>query len=186
MQDIRISLIVAVAENGVIGAGNQLLWHLPADMKHFKTLTTGHCIIMGRKTYESIGRPLPNRMNIIITRSPNFKAEGCFVVYSLEEAIRCAGGMERGAVTMKQGMNDIDSGSESFQLFIIGGGEIYRQALPLVHTIYLTEVKHSFVGDTCFPDLNATEWQEISRISHPADEKNLYAYDFVELSRMPR
>lgn len=165
----EVAIIVAVAQNGVIGGNNQLLWHLPADMKHFKTLTIGHTIVMGRKTYESIGRPLPNRVNVIISRNADFKADGCMVVASLAEAL-----------------NAHYSILTTHTTFIIGGAEIYRQALPFTDKIYLTKVKASFEGDTYFPILNPEEWQEIARNPHTADEKNLYDYDFVELVRVRR
>ena len=115
---------------------------------------------MGRKTYESIGRPLPNRTNVVISRQPGYSAAGCMVVASLTEALATAQAEET--------------------VFVIGGGEIYQQALPLADKIYLTEVSHWVAGDTTFPALSPSQWLEISRISHPADEKNLYAYDFVE------
>lgn len=156
-----LSLIAAVGRNGVIGKDNQLLWYLPADLQHFKRLTTGHAIVMGRKTYESIGRPLPNRTNIVVTRQPDFRVSGCVVVPSLEEAM---GGLTNDA-------------------FVIGGGELYALALPLVDKIYLTEVSASPEGDTFFPTLNLIDWQEISRTHHPADDRHAYAFDFVELER---
>lgn len=171
----KVAIIVAVAQNGVIGGNNQLLWHLPADMKHFKTITTGHTVVMGRKTYESIGRPLPNRVNVVISRNPDFKVEGCTLVASLEEAIT------------PQSLNTHHSIlTLHTTIFIIGGAEIYRQALPFTDKIYLTEVKASFEGDTYFPILNPEEWQEIARNPHTADEKNLYDYDFVEIVRVRR
>lgn len=155
-----IHLVVAVAENGAIGKDNQLLWHLPDDLKQFKKLTSGHTVVMGRKTYESIGKPLPNRTNVIITRNENYEAPGCIVVSSLEEAIR----------------------TES-DVYIIGGAEIYQQALPLTDRIHLTEVQTSVEGDTFFPKLDSAEWHELSRETHPTDEKHRYAFDFVELER---
>jgi dihydrofolate reductase len=158
-----VSAIVAMAENRVIGKNNQLPWHLPADLKHFKELTTGHSIIMGRKTYESIGKPLPNRENIILTRDKNYQAEGCKVVHAIEEAIKLA--------------------AHNKELFIIGGAEIYQQAMPYIHRIYLTVVHHYFEGDTYFPALN-NEWREISNERHEADEKNDYAFSFVVLERI--
>ena len=171
----ELAIIVAVAQNGIIGGNNQLLWHLPADMKHFKTLTTGHTIVMGRKTYESIGRPLPNRVNVIISRNPDFKADGCTVVATLAEAINPSSLITHYSLS-----------TTSNTIFIIGGAEIYHQALPFTDKIYLTEVKASFEGDTYFPTLNPEEWQEIARNPHTADEKNLYDYDFVELVRVRR
>ncbi|MCU0469712.1 MAG: dihydrofolate reductase [Arcicella sp.] len=162
---MKLSLIVAVAENGVIGNNNQLIWHLPNDLKQFKRLTTGHCIIMGRKTFDSIGKPLPNRTSIIISRNADFKVIDCFTVDSLEKAISIA--QEKGET----------------EAFIIGGAEIYRQTLPFVDKIYLTEVHHSFEGDTFFPKINGTIWRETSREDFGRDEKHLYPYSFVTLEK---
>ena len=172
-----------MAQNRAIGKNNQLLWHLPADLKHFKAITTGHAVVMGRKTYESIGRPLPNRTNIVISRNADFKAEGCLVVNSLEEAIKeCKAKSEK----VKEGNleNTLHFTLSPFTLFIIGGAEIYRQALPLTDKIYLTEVKVDLEGDAYFPELRTEEWKEIARNAHTADEKNQYDYDFVELVRV--
>lgn len=155
---MTISIIVAADENNVIGKDNDLIWHLPADLKHFKNLTTGHHAIMGRKTYESIGRPLPNRTFIVITRNADYKAEGCIVVNSLEDGIK--------AVT-----NDDEA-------FIIGGAEIYRQALEHTDKIYLTRVHHEFEGDTYFPELRETEWKLAESRRMEPDEKNKYACSF--------
>lgn len=135
----RISIIVALSENRVIGRDNRLPWHIPDDLKRFKRLTTGHAIIMGRKTYESIGRPLPQRTNIIITRDKTFSVEGCVVVHSLDEAVRFAQKLE---------------GPEG-EIFIIGGGQIFEQALPLVDRLYLTVVRGTHEGDVFFPDYSA-------------------------------
>lgn len=162
---MKLSLIVAVAKNHVIGNKNQLIWHLPNDLKQFRRLTTGHCIIMGRKTFESIGKPLPNRTSVIISRNPDFKIEGCITVDSLENAISEAKKIE------------------NEEAFIIGGAEIYRLSLPLVDKIYLTEVHHSFEGDTTFPEIDKSIWQEIHREDFETDEKHQYPYSFVELSR---
>lgn len=162
-----ISIIVATAENNVIGKDNQLLWKLSVDMKQFKALTTGHSIIMGRKTFESIGRALPNRTNIVISRQSNFVLpEGVLQANSLENA-------------MEMAQNE----AESEEIFIIGGGNVYKQALHITEKIYLTEVKASLEGDAFFPKLDAAEWTETSRISHAKDEKNEYDFDFVELVR---
>lgn len=155
-----ISLIVAMDKNRLIGNNNQLPWHLPADLKHFKEITTGHPIIMGRKTYESIGKPLPNRKNIIITRQPDFNAQGCIVANSIEDAVKKAGNPE--------------------EIFIIGGTEIFKQSLDLADKIYLTEIHHSFDGDTYFPNLD-NKWKETERVTFNPDEKNLYPYSFVTL-----
>ncbi len=162
---MKLSIIVAVAENGVIGHNNQLIWRLPEDLKMFKRLTSGHPIIMGRKTFESIGKPLPNRTSIIITKNPEFQIEGCITVHSLEEAIEAA--------------NEI----EENEAFIIGGAEIYRLALPFADKIYLTEVHHAFEGDTFFPAIDKELWEEVNRTDHDIDEKHLYKYSFVELEK---
>ena len=162
---MKLSLIVAVAENGVIGHHNQLIWHLPNDLKQFKRLTTGHCIIMGRKTFESIGKPLPNRTSIIISRNPDFQIEGCITVDSLENAIKKAQELE------------------NEETFVIGGAEIYRLSLPKVNKIYLTEVHHAFEGDTFFPVIDKTVWQETYREDFETDEKHSYKYSFVELGK---
>jgi dihydrofolate reductase len=162
---MKLSLIVAVAENGVIGHNNQLIWHLPNDLKQFKRLTTGHCIIMGRKTFESIGKPLPNRTSIIISRNLDFQIEGCITVNSLENAILAAKKIE------------------NEETFIIGGAEIYRLALPIIDKIYLTEVHHIFEGDTSFPVIDKTIWQETHREDFEIDEKHIVKYSFVEMER---
>lgn len=162
---MQISLIVAAAQNGVIGRDNQLIWHLPEDLKQFRRMTTGHPIIMGRKTFESIGKPLPNRTSIVITRNHNWSFDGVVVVNSLVEAIEVA----------RQTGTD--------EAFVIGGAEIYRHALPIVDKIYLTEVKVNFEGDAYFEILNPTDWQEISRIHHTTDAKHAVAFDFVALEK---
>lgn len=133
-----LSIIVAVAENGVIGDKNTLLWHISEDLKHFKALTTGHPVLMGRKTYESIGRPLPNRTNVVITHQA-VEIPGCRVVHSLDEALALFGPDE--------------------ELFVIGGGEIYAQALPRAERLYLTRVFHHYEGDTRFPAWDEDEWR---------------------------
>lgn len=162
-----ISIIVAKTENGVIGKDNQLLWRLSADLKQFKALTTGHSVIMGRKTFESIGRPLPNRMNIVISRQKNISfPEGVLQAHSLEKAIEIA---------------KTHAGNE--EVFIIGGGNVYEQALAISDKVYLTEVKTIIEGDAFFADLDKNIWQETSRTSHLKDEKNEYDFDFVEFLR---
>lgn len=161
-----ISAIVAMSENRVIGDDNHLPWHLPADLKHFKALTTGHPILMGRKTYESIGRPLPNRTNIIMTRNPSYQVAGCTVVTSIDKAIEHASAI---------GSNEI---------FIIGGAEIYQQLLPHIERIYLTVVHETFEGDAFFPELNPREWKESVSIAHLADADNEYDYTFSTLERI--
>ncbi|WP_044171926.1 dihydrofolate reductase [Flectobacillus major] len=158
---MKLSIIVAAATNGVIGHNNQLIWHLPEDLKMFKRRTTGHVIIMGRKTFESIGKPLPNRTTIIISRNPEYRVEGCITVGSLEEAIAQAQQIEPS------------------EAFVIGGAEIYRLALPLADIVYLTEVLQGFEGDAFFPSLEPTVWQEIERTDFVIDEKHAVPFSFV-------
>ena len=160
-----VSIIVAVAENGVIGAGNKLIWHLSEDLKNFKKLTTGHHIIMGRKTYESIGRPLPNRVSVIVTRNPDYRQKGCEVVNSISEAVELA-----------------ESRQES-EAFIIGGGQIYQDALLSVDKIYFTRVHHHFEGDVFFPGLKQEEWNVLSEASFQQDEKHKYSFTMYEMKR---
>ena len=163
-----ISLIAAVAENQVIGKDNDLVWSLPKDMKYFMDTTERHCILTGRKNYESIPekyRPLNNRTNIIITRSENYDAPGAIVVSSISEGIEYA----------KQ------KGEK--ELFVIGGGTIYCQTLKWADRLYITEVKGEFEGDTYFPEFDKTEWNEVSRNSNKSDEKHAVAYDFVVYER---
>lgn len=160
-----IKLIVAKASNNVIGDKNNLIWHLPNDLKHFKTITTGHPIIMGRKTYESLGRPLPNRTNIIITRDQSFIDDKIIVTHSLDQALEKA--------------KDINE-----DVFIIGGGEIYKQAMEYVDVIYITEVHHEFNGDTYFPEIDEESFEEVERVHHMKDEKHPYAYSFVTYKRI--
>ncbi|WP_342647944.1 dihydrofolate reductase [Mucilaginibacter sp. CSA2-8R] len=159
---MNIYIVVAIATNNAIGKNNQLLWHLPNDLKHFKEITSGHTVIMGRKTYESVGRPLPKRRNIVVTRQA-IEIPGCEVASSIQEAIAI-------------GRRDSD-------LYIIGGAEIYRQALPLTDSIYLTIVHQAFEADTFFPEIKPEEWLEVSRENHEPDEKNPLPYSFVTLKR---
>ena len=156
-----ISQIVAVSTNGVIGKDNDLIWRLSSDLKYFKKITTGHHIIMGRKNYESIGRPLPNRTSVIITRNKDYKAEGCIVVHSLEDAL------------------DVARKNNETEACIIGGGEVYKISMPLTDKIYLTEVHENFEGDTYYPSIDKKIWKEVSRESFKADEKNAHDYSFV-------
>ena len=157
-----LSAVVAISENNAIGKNNQLLWHLPADLKHFKLITSGHTIIMGRKTFDSLGRPLPNRRNIVITRQQMF-IPGCELVASLDEALNlCAAEQE---------------------VFIIGGAQIYRMAMPFTQRIYLTVVHKDFDADAWFPEINPEEWEETRREDHDVDEKNTIAYSFITLNR---
>jgi dihydrofolate reductase len=157
-----VSIIAAHAENMEIGKGNKLLWHIPDDLKRFKTLTSGHPIIMGRKTYESIGKPLPNRTNILVTRDRNYTVKGCIVTHSLEEAIEKA--------------SDIDQQ----EIFIIGGGELYQQGMALADKLYITLVKGTFEADTFFPSYS----QFTKVIAKEEKKENGYEYIFLELSKV--
>lgn len=159
------SIIVAKAKNHVIGKDSQLLWHLPKDLQHFKRTTMGHHVIMGRKTFASINKPLPGRKLIIMTHTPNYQVAGCTVVQDITAAVAVA---ERAGET---------------EVFIAGGGEIYQATLALADKIYLTEVRANLGGDTLFPMINTDEWEEVRRVYHPIDAQHAYAYDFVELVR---
>lgn len=161
-----IAAIVAMAENRVIGKQNQLLWRLPADFKHFKATTMGHPILMGRKTYESIGKALPGRLNIVISRNQALKAPNCIIIGSLQEAI------------------DYASKQDQQEIFIIGGEEIFKQSMILLDRIYLTIVHHEFKGDVFFPELKEQEWREVNREDHDTDTDNAYPYSFVLLERI--
>ena len=165
---MELAIVVAVAENNVIGKNNQLVWHMPQDLKHFKSITMGFPIIMGRKTYESIGKPLPGRTSIVITRQPDYYANGCIVVRSIQDAIRQA------KMQNKE------------KAFVIGGAEIYRQATDVCDTMFLTRIRHSFEGDTFFPEIDPNKWIETEKESYPADDKNLYPFDFITLKRTNR
>ena len=154
-----ITLIAALAENKVLGKDNTIIWHLPDDFKHFKTLTSHHFIIMGRKTFESFPKPLPNRTHVIITRQQDYVApEGCIVVHSLAEAF-------------KQTENEAE-------VFVIGGGEIYQQALQYADKLELTQVHASFEGDAFFPEFSTSDWQLVNESYHPQDERHAYAFTF--------
>ncbi len=161
----RLALIVAAAENGVIGRNNALPWRLPEDLRYFKRVTMGKPIIMGRKTFESIGKPLPGRTNIVITRNPAFHAEGVNVVSSLEAALELA-----------QHIALIDGAQE---VVVIGGAEIYQAALPQADRLYLTEVHASVEGDAVLPAIDWSQWREVSRERHAAQPPNDYDYSFV-------
>jgi dihydrofolate reductase len=158
-----VSLIVAMAQNGVIGRDNALPWRLPEDLKRFKAFTLGKTILMGRKTYESIGRPLPGRANLVLTRDRNWIAAGVIVVHSVEQALTQAG-----------------PGKE---LVAIGGAEIYRLVLPFARRIYLTHVHADVPGDTFFPDFDSTQWADVECRTHPADEQHAFPLTFVTLER---
>ncbi|KKQ45408.1 MAG: Dihydrofolate reductase [Candidatus Moranbacteria bacterium GW2011_GWC2_37_8] len=159
MNNPKISIICAIAENRAIGKNNQLLWHIPEDFKHFKNITSGHVILMGKKTFESIGKPLPNRANIVITRDTNFSAEGIIVANSVEEAINKAKEIEKEEV------------------FIIGGGQIYQQAMNMADKLYLTVVEGIFDADTFFPDYS--EFKNVVSERKSSDEN--FKYIFLEL-----
>ena len=158
-----INLIVAMAKNRVIGIDNKMPWHLPADFAWFKKNTLGHPVIMGRKTFESIGKPLPGRRNIVVSRNPDWRFAGCDVFNSL------------GAALASCNPND--------QIFVIGGASLYNEALPMASHLYITEVDAAPIGDTHFPALAPGHWHEQSREHHAADEKNAHAMDFVVLRR---
>lgn len=160
---MKLTAIAAMGQNRVIGKNNDLIWHLPNDLKHFKNLTSGHHLIMGRKTYESLGKPLPNRINVVVTRQPSYKAPGCIVVGSIQEAIRKAEGDRTP--------------------FIAGGAEIYEQALPLLAVMELTLIHHNFDGDAFFPEYDKNEWEVVSEVFNAKDEKNPYDHTFIRLER---
>ncbi len=161
-----ISLIAAMERNRLIGAENRLPWHLPADLKHFKTVTMGKPIIMGRNTFESLGRPLPGRHNIVVTRDRSFKAEGCTVVHSIEEALSAA--------------------EPSAEAMVIGGATLYAEFVDQAQRMYLTLIDGEFEGDTLFPAYDANDWREMAREDFEPDEQNPYRYSFVVLDRLTR
>lgn len=165
MNTPRIALIAAVARNGIIGRNNTLPWRLSEDLKRFKRLTTGKPVIMGRKTWESIGRPLPNRTNIVVTTQTGYTAEGCIVVHSLNEAITAAK----------------EHGGE--EIMIIGGAALYKEALTTADRIYLTRVEADVEGDAFFPEVDWNQWKERERETLPADDKNEYPTTFLVLER---
>ncbi len=158
-------IMVAKASNNVIGKDNDLIWHLPADLKFFKQTTKGHTLIMGRKTFESLGNPLPHRDSWIITRNEDYQSEGITVFHSLESALEA--GEKKGLETV----------------FLLGGGEIYRQSMDVADKMIITEVHHEFEGDTYFPEIDHDRWKEVSREEFAADEKNKYDYAFVHYER---
>lgn len=158
-----ISIIVAVGENRVIGKDNQLIWHLPADLKRFKQLTMGHAMIMGRKTFESIGKALPGRTTIIVTRQKDIKYDNCYIADSLEKAIELC--------------------RKDSEIFIIGGAQIFEKAIPLTDKIYLTQIHQSFDGDVFFPELEKEEWKITFREDHKANDKNPYDYSFINYEK---
>ena len=163
MDNRFVSAIVAAADNNAIGKDNELLWHLPNDLRFFKQTTSGHAVIMGRKTYESVGKPLPNRRNLVVTRQKDYVLEGAEVVHSLEAALaRCA---------------------DETEVFIVGGEEIYRQALPITHRVYLTRVHANLPGDAYFPSLDERDCVLVSEEKHNPDERHAYGYSFQVYER---
>lgn len=161
----HITLVVAADEAGVIGSAGRLPWHLPNDLKHFKTLTLGHTVLMGRKTWDSIGQPLPGRDNWVVSRTAGFQAEGARVFAALNDALAAAGGRS---------------------LMVIGGAELYRQTLPLCRCIQLTRVHARVAGDTYLPAFDTERFRETACVHHPADARHAHAYSFITLERVAR
>lgn len=160
----RVSIIVAMAKNRVIGAANGIPWHLPNELKLFKSVTIGHPIVMGRRTYESINRLLPGRTTVIVTRQPGYQVPGAIIAHSLEDAIAACPAED--------------------EIFVIGGGELYKSALPMADRIYLTTVDAAPDGDTFMPEFDLGEWRETSSQSYPADNEHRYAYRFAVYDRV--
>ena len=158
-----LSLIAAMAHNNVIGLNNQLPWRLPADLKHFKAVTLGKPVIMGRKTYESIGKPLPGRTNIVVTRDAGYHADGILIAHSLDEALT--------------------STQDAPEAMLIGGAQLYAEALPRTQRMYLTVIDAEFPGDAFFPPYNPSDWHETAHEEHAPDENNPYSYRFLILER---
>jgi dihydrofolate reductase len=163
---MTISIIAAVSDNNVLGYKNNLIWHLPDDLKFFKSKTTGHHIIMGRKTFESLGggKPLPNRTNVIITRNKNYTVDGCNVVSSLDEAL--------------------DEAKSDTEIFICGGGEIYMQSIELADVMYITHIHETFEGDTFFPQVDFSKWKKEIVSEHLADQKHKHSFTIVKYSKL--
>lgn len=159
----RISIIAALAANRLIGRGNKLPWYLPADLQHFKKVTMGKPMIMGRLTWESLPGLLPGRIHIVVTRNPDYQADGALVAHSLEEAIKLAGNVP--------------------ELMVVGGANLYSQAIPLADRMYLTRVDAQPEGDAWFPDFDLSRWHEVARERHGPDSRNPFAYSFVVLDR---
>ena len=160
-----ITIIAAIGNHNELGKDNDLIWHLPADLKRFKKITTGHTIIMGRNTFESIGKPLPNRRSVIITRNLDYHQEGCTVVHSLEEALQLI--------------------SQEEKAFIIGGAQIYKEAMQkgIAHQLDITKVHAHFEADVFFPEINSQDWKLISEETFTPDEKNTYHYSFLKYQK---
>lgn len=159
----QISIIFAMDKNRVIGKDNKLPWHLPAELAYFKRVTMGHPIIMGRKTHESIGKPLAGRENVVVTRDPGYTATGCTVVHSVQEVLDRFGDQE---------------------VFVIGGAQMMREFLPMTHKLYMTRIDHAFEGDTFFPEINEREWRLISQEEGITDEKNPFPYHFLVYEKL--
>lgn len=165
MNTLQLSIIVATGLNNEIGKDNQLLWHIPADLKYFKETTLAHTIIMGRKTFDSVGRPLPKRRNIVISRDTNLVLAGAEVVNSLQQALElCSGSKE--------------------EIFIVGGAQIYKEALAFVKTLYITKIHGSFDADTFFPEITPQDWELVNSLHFEADENNKYPYTFLTYKRI--
>jgi dihydrofolate reductase len=161
---MRLSIIAAMSANRVIGSHNDLPWRLPADWKRFKSLTMGHHLIMGRKTFESIGQPLPGRTTVVVTHQTGYAPEGVLVAHSVEQALQMAAGDD--------------------EVFVAGGAQIYQQMFPRADRLYLTSIHEEFEGDTDFPEFEESDWQLISEEKHEPDEKNLYPYTFLIYERL--
>lgn len=166
----RLALIVACANGGVIGRENTMPWHLPNDLKYFKKMTMGKAVIMGRKTYDSIGRPLPGRTSIVVTRRTDWQPDGVKVVHSLAEGIAHAE-----SLSLPQGGEEV---------MVMGGAQIYGAALPQAQRLYLTQIHADFDGDAFFPEISRDEWKEVSREEHLADSDNPYDHTFIVLDRV--
>lgn len=160
---MSVSIIVAFDENRLIGRDNQLPWHLPADLKHFKEITMGHHMIMGRRTFESIGKALPGRTSVVITRQLDLQFEGCIMASSLEDAIQKCPANE--------------------DVFVIGGADVFNQAMRLCDKLHTTLIHHQFEGDTHFPELDPKVWQVTSRVDYQPDEKNPWSYSYIDYKR---
>ena len=168
--DVPVAMIVAMAQNNVIGQNNQLPWRIPADLKYFKSVTMGKPMVMGRKTFESIGKPLPGRTTIVVTTNRRFNFDGVLVAHSVDEALRMAG-----KVAIGGGANEI---------MVVGGAQLYLECLPVVDRLYLTEIKATVDGDAYFPSLGSfSDWRLESRDDFPKDEQNEHPYSFVVYSR---
>jgi dihydrofolate reductase len=164
---MKISLVVAMSNNQAIGLDGQMPWHLSADLKRFKKITMGYPILMGRKTFESIGRPLPGRTNVVVSRNPTYKPEGCVVVDNVEAAIAHACQL-------------------ADEVFVIGGSTLYAATLPIADTLYITQINQTFDGDTFFPDFDRTQWTEVEREDVAVDPNVSFTYSFLKLQKTPK